>query len=159
MIEYPKRPRSHQIESESESFFRSHLPAAWICERPSPDYGVDLHVHLVEEGSVLPHSLLVQLKASEEAAPGDSVPTKFKVSTYNLLWNRLEVALIVRYVASEKEAYWQLLKDVPAPKQEQETFTLRLPRANKISEHPWDHIAAYVQDIHRRKLAAIRRGR
>lgn len=159
MIDYPKRPSSHQIENESETFFRNHLPGAWVCERPAPDYGVDLHVHIVREEKVLPYSFLVQLKASADARAGESVSTVLKLSTYNLLWDRLEVAMIVKYVAAEKEAYWLLLKDVPAPKQEQETFSVRIPRANKVSAHPWEEVATYVQDIHQRKLDAIRRGR
>lgn len=159
MIDYPKRPSSHQIESESETFFRNHLPRAWVCERPASDYGVDLHVHIVREDKVLPYSFLVQLKASADAPAGENVSTVLKLSTYNFLWDRLEVAMIVKYVASEKEAYWLLLKDVSAPNQEQETFSVRIPRANKVSEQPWEHVVAYVEDIHQRKLDAIRRGR
>jgi len=154
---YPGRPESHQLEDESERFFRQHLPRAWICERPSPDYGVDLRVGIVEQNVVTPRSFLVQLKASESAVEGETVPTTLRLTTFNLLWDHLEVALIVRYVAKEKEAYWILLKDVPEPKQEQETFTVHVPRANKVSDHPWEHIAAYVVDIHQRKLDAARR--
>jgi hypothetical protein len=159
MTEYPKRPSSHQLESESEAFFRSQLPDGWVCERPSPDYGVDFHVHVVEAGRVLPYSFLVQLKASAQAPAGETIATELKISTYNLLWNRLEVAVIVKYVAAEKKAYWLLLKDVPAPSQDNKKFIVRIPRANKISKNQWEPLVAYVQDIHQRKLDVIRRGR
>jgi hypothetical protein len=155
--EYPQRPVSHQLEDESERFFRQCLPGSWICERPTPDYGVDLRVRIVDGVAVTPRSFLVQLKASGDAPQGDTVSTVLGVRTHNFLWDQLEVALLVRYVAQEKEAYWILLKDVPPPDQNQETFTVHVPRANRISQQPWDQIAAYVADIHQRKLDATRR--
>jgi hypothetical protein len=156
---YPQRPVSHQLEEESERFFRQRLPKAWMCERPSPDYGVDLRIRIVENDIVTPQSFLVQLKASHKAAQGETVPTTLRVATFNLLWDHLEVALLVRYVLEEHEAYWILLKDVPEPNQEQETFTVHVPRANRLSEEAWKYVSAYVSDIHQRKLDATRRRR
>ncbi len=99
--------------------------------------------------------LVVQLKASAEAAKGNSVAVIMEVSTLNYLRNMLEVALIVKYVASEREAYWLLLKEYQDESPEgQKTVTIRIPRANRLSESPWGRIAAHVQAVHYRKLRA-----
>lgn len=67
----------------------------------------------------------------------------------------LEVAMLVKYIAAEKEAYWMLLKDFTAqPQPKQKTVTVRIPRENRISAQPWAHIAGHVQAVHFRKLHA-----
>jgi hypothetical protein len=77
------------------------------------------------------------------------------VPTLNYLREVLEVALVVKYVAAEREAYWLLLKDFTTqPREGQKTVTIRLPRANRITDDPWPHIAAHVQTVHYRKLQA-----
>jgi hypothetical protein len=99
--------------------------------------------------------LVIQLKASAKATHGDSVAVTLEVPTLNYLRNMLEVALIVKYVATEGEAYWLLLKDyVNEPPQGQKTVTVRIPRANRLSANPWDIIAEHVQSVHYRKLRA-----
>lgn len=154
-IEFPMRPSAHQIEDESIAFFSRHLPVGWTCDRPQHDYGVDLRVGLASDGMINGQQLVVQMKASAQAVQGDSVAVTLEVSTLNYLRNMLEVALIVKYVASEGEAYWLLLKDyVIEPPGGQRTVTIRIPRANRLSANPWDTIAAHVQAVHYRKLRA-----
>lgn len=154
-IQFPMRPSAHQIEDESIAFFSRHLPVGWTCDRPQHDYGVDLRVGLASDGMINGQQLVVQLKASAEVAHGDSVAVTLEVPTMNYLRNMLEVALIVKYVATEGEAYWLLLKDyVNEPSEGQRTVTIRIPRTNRISANPWDTIAAHVQAVHYRKLRA-----
>ncbi len=99
--------------------------------------------------------LIVQLKASEKAARGNSVAVTLEVRTLNYLRNMLEVALIVKYVATEREAYWLLLKDyVKEPPEGQKSVTMRIPRANRLSANPWRTIAEHVEAVHYRKLRA-----
>lgn len=149
------RPSAHQIEDQSIAFFSQHLPFGWTCDRPQHDYGVDLRVGLASDGMINGQQLVVQLKASAEATQGNSVTVTLEVPTLNYLRNMLEVALIVKYVATEGEAYWLLLKDyVNEPHEKQKTVTIRIPRANRLSENPWATIAAHVQAVHYRKLRA-----
>lgn len=46
----PHRHASHQLEEESNQFFRSCLPKDWTCDEPDNDYGIDLRVGLAENG-------------------------------------------------------------------------------------------------------------
>ena len=66
------------------------------------------------------------------------------------------IFLLIKFVEEDNEAYWILLKDVPEPNQENETFTIRIPRQNRLSELNWNDIADYVRDITQRKLNAVR---
>src|SRR4051812_42380378 len=101
---FPRRHTSHQLAAESERFFRQCLPQAWVCDVPANDYGIDFRVGLVAEDQVRGRALLVQLKASATAKEGETVPVRLASSTYNYLWDMLDVALLVKYVAAENEA-------------------------------------------------------
>lgn len=63
----------------------------------------------------------------------------------------------VKYVESEDEAYWILLRDVQEPNDPgQKTMTVRIPRANRLSRIDWTDVQAHVQTVTDRKLAAAR---
>jgi hypothetical protein len=121
------------------------------------DYGVDLRVDLFEAGAATGLELLVQLKSSAQASPGEYESVRLKVATYNYLWGKLQVAILVKYVAAENEAYWLLFRDIPAPPDAQKTFTVRIPKLNRLSQMPWVDIQAYVREVTDMKLAATRR--
>ena len=154
---FPIRSDSHQIEELSERFFRDSLPRNWTAEKPGNDYGVDLRVDMFERNQATGLELLVQLKASAEPTTSDSETVRLKTTTYNLLWEKLQVAMLVKYVESEKEAYWLLFRDIPTPSQDQETFTIHIPKANRISTIQWLDIQTYVRAVTDTKLAAMRR--
>jgi hypothetical protein len=149
---FPQRPRSHQLASESENFLRRYLPKEWTCDAVTSDYGVDFRLGIVTDGQVTGKELLVQLKASTAEDPGESVVVRLRTSTFRYVWDMLPVALLVKYIAKEDEAYWLLWKDVVAPSDDQETFTVRIPRANQLSQNPWPTIERHIQHIHARKL-------
>ena len=65
--------------------------------------------------------------------------------------------MLVKYVAAENEAYWLLLRDIPRPPEDQETFTVRIPRTNRLSQNTWPTIEAHVQHVHHRKLGVMRK--
>jgi hypothetical protein len=149
---YPIRSRSHELEEESRRFFVRALPAGWTAEAPEKDYGVDLRVEIFENHQATGLELLVQLKATETEARGQSVPVRLKASTYNYLRDRLQVAMLVKYVTDEQEGYWILFRDVPSPPAGQQTYTIRIPRENRLSSIPWDDIRAHVRRVTDRKL-------
>jgi len=151
----PQRPRAHELEDQSETFLRQHLPPGWTCDRPQHDYGVDLRVGLANDGQINGQQLIIQLKASDQSDASDWVSVRLDVPTLALLRGMLEVALLVKYISAEKEAYWLLLKDFTAqPKANQKTITVRIPKANRVSDRPWDQVAGHVQAVHFRKLHA-----
>ncbi len=63
---YPIRDDNAILESVSEQYFKEHLPAAWIREKPQADYGVDLNVTLVVNNEVIGLNFSVQLKAKND---------------------------------------------------------------------------------------------
>ncbi len=56
--------------------------------------------------------------------------------------------LLVTYVQQEKEAYWcwynELELDLTSS---QKSYTINIPKANKLSQIDWNSISKYVQDI------------
>ena len=87
----------------------------------------------------------------------NDVAVRLKVPTLVLLRNMLEVAMLVKYIAGEKEAYWLLLKDfLIQPRENQKTITIRIPKKNRLSECHWVDVASHVSSVHYRKLNANR---
>ena len=156
-IPFPTRAASHQIEEISVRHFQNALPGNWTAEKPTPDYGVDLRVDIFEGNDATGLELLVQLKAAADATQGDTETVQLRAATYNYLWNKLQVAMLVKFVESEQQAYWMLFRDIPSPPQGQETFTVHIPKSNKISEISWSEIQEYVRGVTDKKLAAMRR--
>ena len=155
----PQRPRAHELADESENYFRSALPPGWTCDKPQIDYGVDLRVGLATAGRVNGQQLIVQLKASEADNDRESLAVRLDVSTLTLLRDMLEVAMLVKYIAADREAYWLLLKDFTGQAEDnQRTITVRIPKANRLSNCPWDRVAEHVSAVHYRKLHANRSG-
>lgn len=152
---YPVRHEAHQLSEESENFFRRQIPRQWICEKPEHDYGVDLRIGLTDGDQLTGRGLLVQLKAKRIAPLGETIAVRLKVRTYNLLRDQLDVAILVVYVSSEQEAYWIFVRDISVPNQIKETFTVRVPRTNRLSHHPWETLTALVSTVHARKLQAF----
>lgn len=156
---YPQRVNNHQLEELSERFFQSSLPRNWICDKPENDYGVDQRVELFQDNNAVGLELLVQLKSSQSGTEYEYETIRLKTTTYNYLWDKLQVVLLVKYVQSENKAYWLLLSDVPDPNQGQETFTIRIPKENDLESIDWQMIYNYVQTITNEKLEVRRRGR
>ena len=159
ILRYPQRIINHQLEEISERFFNSCLPKNWTSEKPVHDYGVDLRVDLYDNLDATGLELLVQLKASKTGTDQEYETVRLAMSTYNHLLDKLQVVMLVKYVESEKKAYWLLLSEVPKPNQEQESFTIRIPKENDLESINWDQIYEYVRKVTDEKLAARRRKR
>lgn len=149
---YPQRIESHQLEEISKRFFNQCLPRNWTSEIPDHDYGIDLKVDIYDEQNSTGMELLIQLKASTSATPQEYETIILKRSTYNYLWDKLQVVMLVKYVEEENKAYWQLLSNIPEPDQEQESFTIRIPKKNDLSSINWRRIHDYVKMITIKKL-------
>jgi len=157
LVQYPKRHSNHSLEAESEAFFRGHVPHAWNINPVDHDYGQDLNLEISEGDAFRGLDLIVQLKSSQVSdSDGETERQRFSVSTYNYLRDNLRVVMIVKYVQDDGEAYWILLKDVHAPDQANGTFTIHLPRQNRLSGLDWNDIKNYVREITDRKLGRQR---
>lgn len=154
---YPQRPEAHQLEEASRRYFVQCLPANWASERTANDYGIDLRVDIFEGNAATGLELLVQLKASERASDGDTESIDLRATTYNMLRDKLQVAMLVKYSHAENEGYWLLLKDAREPQDGRESVTVRIPKQNRLSQIDWRHIQEHVRNITDVKLAAFRR--
>lgn len=153
---YPIRPNSHNLEALSERFFEQSLPRNWTSDKPSNDYGVDLRVDIFEDDQATGLEFLVQLKSSQNASEMETETITLRIETYNHLWDRLQVVMLVKYIEAINEAYWLLMKDIPEPNQEQRTFTVHIPKENTLSTIDWNEIQEYVRQVTSDKLAAQR---
>ena len=154
-MRYPQRHSSHSVEEKSISFFRQYVPNEWNINTIDRDYGQDLNIEISENGMFQGLDLVVQLKSSARSnITRDHIfeRQRMKVASYNYLWSNLRVSLIVKYIEEENEAYWILMKDVNAPAQSNKTFTLRIPRLNRLSKIDWNEIVKYVKQVTNRKL-------
>jgi hypothetical protein len=152
---YPRRHPFHALADESELFFIQRLPHDWVVNKPQRDYGQDLRIELAEGGALMGCELVVQVKASERPSGNANYETidGLKTSTYNYLKGILPVVMFVKYVQTEREAYWILLRDVPAPDDEsRHIMTVRIPRVNRLSELAWEEVAAFVRKVTECKL-------
>lgn len=154
---YPQRPQSHQLEEASRRFFVHWLPPNWASDRPAEDYGVDLHVDIFEGDAATGLELLVQLKASEQAVDGDEETLVLRSTTYNMLRDKLQVVMLVKYSRIENEGYWILLRDANAPQEGRESVTVAIPKRNRLSQLDWAYIQSHVRSVTDIKLAAARR--
>ncbi len=153
---YPERPESHQLEEASHRFFTQQLPRSWVCEKPAHDYGVDLRVEMFENNAATGLELLVQLKASARSSTGETESLVLRATTFNMLRNKLQVVMLVKYSEEDGEAYWQLLRDAREPGQENDSVTIRIPKENQLSKIDWHEILLIVRGVTEVKLAANR---
>lgn len=161
-MQLPQRHSNHRLESKSELYFKSKLPSNWTANKPDLDYGVDLVVDIFDGDYTSGRELLVQLKASEESnaiSNNEFERIRINISTYNMLWEKLQVVILVKYVASEDCAYWQLLSEVPEPSQDNSSMTIRIPKCNQFTVNNWDNIRDYIEQVHLRKLSSRERNR
>jgi hypothetical protein len=157
-MKFPKRHKNHSLEEESITFFREYLPEDWNINSIDRDYGQDLNIEICEEGEYRGLELVVQLKSSNNPNGNDETENiTLRVATYNYLWDNLRVVLLIKFVQSENEAYWLLLKDVPEPNQENDTFTVHIPKENTLSNLDWNSVSEYVRDVTNDKLRVRRK--
>ncbi len=154
MAKFPQRTNTHILETESERYFTQSLPPEWTSERPDHDYGIDQRVEISHDGSIKGYEFLVQLKSSAISEPGEIVTTQLAISTYHYLWDKLQVVMLIKYIQSEKEAYWILLCNVPDPDDTHKTMTIHIPKANTLSTIDWNRIRKYVEQVTYKKISA-----
>ncbi len=153
-MKLPQRPMQHNLEEASRRFFEQSLPENWTVNKPEHDYGVDLMVGIFDGEYASPYEIAVQLKSSEKANEGDFETIKLRVATFNHLKRLLPIVLLVKFVKESEEGYYLLLAKVPEPDQEQDTFTIQIPKQNRLSEINWQNIEATVRQIVDYKLAS-----
>lgn len=153
-MKLPQRPNSHVLEELSNRFFQTKLPTNWTTTKPLNDYGIDFIVNIFDGLNASHYELNIQLKSSQKSTGREYEKIALKTTTYNHLWHQLHVVMLIKYVAEENEAYWILLIDVKPPKKNSKSFTVYLPKNNKLSTIKWPEIEDYIREIVDYKLDA-----
>ncbi|MBG3130573.1 DUF4365 domain-containing protein [Proteus mirabilis] len=105
-MNFPRRARSHVLESLSVRKFESLLPVEWIYRTPSNDYGIDGEVEVIDsQGYTTGLKFLVQLKATDEQDVTKALKLRMKSKSLNY-FNQLKTPiLIVRYLSGSDSIY------------------------------------------------------
>ncbi|PKB44941.1 tetratricopeptide repeat protein [Cellulophaga sp. RHA19] len=147
-MDKPNRHNNHILETESNKFFSFQVSNEWYIDKPEHDYGIDYVVNIVTNNEVTGLSFSVQLKSKIKEKNGDFTSISLKHSTLGLFNTKLEPVLLVAYVQEEKEAYWCWYNELEIDlTSSQKTYTINIPKANKLSRIDWDSISKYIQDI------------
>jgi len=122
----PKRPRSHQLESESRRQFASLLPSRWIWREANPDYGIDGQVEVFDQtNNATALMFLVQLKATETPNLNDALSVQFKIDTITY-YRKLDLpVMIALFYAPTREFFWKWAHEVDTYYADRGKTTLR----------------------------------
>lgn len=147
-MDKPNRHNNHILETESNKFFNAQVPNEWFIDKPEHDYGIDYTVNIASNNQVTGLSFSVQLKSKIKETDNESSLIKLKHSTLGLFNTKLEPVLLIVYIREEKEAYWcwynELNIDLTLT---QKTYSIQIPKTNKLSQIDWESVSKYVQGI------------
>lgn len=129
-----RRPRTHQLETESRMAFSVSLPSYWVFRDLTPDYGLDGIVEIFDnEGQSTGNLFFVQLKATDKIALDKALRVRLSKRTidyYNTLV--LPVLLVVFHApTSVLYARW-IVEEESLPHRKSKSTTINL-----ASEDEW----------------------
>lgn len=105
-VPMPRRPRQHQLASESRIAFERMLPSRLVFRETNPDYGIDGEVEEFDDsGEATGRRFLVQLKATDEISLAQALRERIKNTTAEYLRAQQLPVLIVRYLATSETLY------------------------------------------------------
>lgn len=152
-MDKPNRHNNHILETESNKFFRNQVPNEWIIDKPEHDYGIDFIVNIATNNQVTGLSFSVQLKSKIKETNDNSAAITLKHSTLGMFNTKLEPILLIAYIQEDKEAYWCWYNELDFDlTSSQKTYTINIPKANKLSQIDWESISKYVQNVFSIKL-------
>lgn len=152
MNEFPSRAPSHLLEEKSERFLKNYIPVSWVINKPV-DYGLDYYIEISEENVIKGANFSIQLKGHENLAANGQVIITLKRTTVNMYLNRLEPILLVCYIDSEREAYYDWFRDNTVDlTKDHETYSIKINKSNKLTKLNWDGIVIDVKKIFSRKF-------
>ena len=121
---------------QSINYFRNHLHRDWNPN--STDNGIDLSVEISEGNQYQGLEFIIQIKSSAVSdLYGDFERQTLALKNYNYLWRNLRIAVLIKYIEEEDEAYWILLKIFQCQTKSKRLITIKIPRANTLSTIDW----------------------
>lgn len=128
----PQRPRSHQLETESQAAFKGLFEPLWVFRSYSPDYGIDGEVEIFDSsGAATGQKFLVQLKGTDT----DSQTVSLKRTTAAYCASQKLPVLIVLFQAQTRKVLgrWFHSFDPYDHKSESETISLRFAATDELT--------------------------
>jgi hypothetical protein len=139
-----RRPRSHQLETESRTAFSASLPAGWLFRDLAPDYGLDGIVEVFDErGVATGHLFFVQLKATDNASINSSLRVQLDRRTLDYYSTLVLPVLLAVFHSPTWEFYARWVEKLSALREARST-TLRLSVEDKWGS---DRCSAILQDL------------
>lgn len=139
-----RRPRSHQLETESRLAFTASLPSAWVFRDLTPDYGLDGVVEVFDErGLATGHLFFVQLKATDQAATALRVRLSRRLLDYYTTLVLPVLLVVFQAPTSTLYARW-VSNTLRPPLRESGSVTIRL-----YAEDHWNpaRFPAVIQEL------------
>lgn len=130
----PKRTRSHELETESETAFQAALPSRWVYRRKDKDYGIDGEVEIFDAaGKATGNIFLVQLKATDNRDLQKALRLRLRIETGRYYASLELPLLVVRYHAPTDTLYvrWFHSLDVYYGKRTAKGVTFNFDEENK----------------------------
>ena len=144
-----KRPRQHQLESESRIAFQASLPTRWVYREETPDYGVDASVEVFDEADESTGlRFCVQLKATDREL-GDKSSVRIRPSTGEY-YSSLDVPVLIVQYSSATESLrgrWFHEFDPYYESKGKKWLTFRLSLENDLNETKWDWLYKDLKTI------------
>ena len=113
----PKRPKSHQLETESINEFQRILPSGWTFNKETEDYGIDGRVDIFKDEQSIGLFFFVQIKSSEESK---SLTLEKDHISYYMKYDT--PVLIAKYVKNENSFYMRWVSEIYLCFSEKEFF-------------------------------------
>lgn len=152
----PSRPRSHELDTESERAFKCLLPSSWIVRPQSGDYGIDAEVEIFEDDHTTGMTFKVQLKGTDTSRRRCTI----KIGTLEY-WRSLDVpVLVVLYESRTGQLYgrWAHTHDphvhLPTRQRHLQSTTFRFADDDQLSQDAARK--RLCEDV--RRLRAVRSG-
>lgn len=144
----PKRPRQHQLESESRIAFQKKLHSQWLFQDIfPPEYGLDGRVEIFDKTDLATGLMFfVQLKGTDERELKNALAVQIEIPTCEYYRSLDLPVLIVRYHAPTNKLYvkWFHAYDPYYGKNAKKSITFRLSVEDEWQE---ETAARLVSDL------------
>lgn len=123
-----RRPRSHQLETESLTAFSASLPSGWVFRNMTPDYGLDGIVEVFDDrGLAMGLLFFVQVKATDNISPDTALRVQLPKRLLDYYSTLVLPVLLVVFQAPTSTLYarWIVDESFPLPRKPEST-TIRL---------------------------------
>lgn len=131
----PRRPRSHVLESESRmAAQRVFQHAGWVTRDLEPDYGLDQHVEVFDQGVATGLFFFTQVKATDEPDLHRALAVSFTASNLDYFEAVDDPVLLLRFHAPTQTFFGRWFHRLDDRSSEAATSTVRFSPNGVVDE-------------------------